>query len=178
MPLLALPLLLIALVLLWVLLLPVLMVQRYRLGRARHRAIGWVVRTNAWLLLGSALMLLCGAWISGHWVPHALPFTAVGLLAGGLLGVAGILRSRFETSPNSFHYTPDRWVVLLLTGLAAARLLLALWQTSQRIRANADAVGWMADAGSLFAIGGMLLGYYLVYGWGLRRRFHAWRTAP
>ena len=85
MPLLLLPLVVLGLLLLWAVLLPVLLLQRYRMGRARQRAIGWVVSTNAWALLVSVVGFIGGAWISGHWVPQALSYAAVGLLVGVLL---------------------------------------------------------------------------------------------
>ncbi|MDQ3040628.1 MAG: DUF1453 domain-containing protein [Pseudomonadota bacterium] len=175
MPLLVLPLLVLALLLLWLLLLPIGLVLRYRSGRARQRAFGWVVNANAWLLLGSAGLYLATAWGSSRWVPLALSWVALGLLAGMLLGVAGVWRTRFETSPAGFHYTPDRWLVLLLTGVVALRIGLAMWQGMARLRSSGS-LDWFVDAGSLFAVGGLLLGYHLTFAWGLRRRWRRWRS--
>ena len=124
MPLLLLPLVVLGLLLLWAVLLPVLLLQRYRMGRARQRAIGWVVSTNAWALLVSVVGFIGGAWISGHWVPQALSYAAVGLLVGVLLGLVGLWSSRFEPGSQRYHYTPNRWLILLLTLLVAGRLLI------------------------------------------------------
>ncbi len=176
MPLLLLPLALLALLLLWLLLLPVGLVMRYRSGRARQRALGWVLTANAWLLLGSAVVFLASAWASSFWVPQALSWAALGLLAGMPMGVVGVWRTRFETSPAGFHYTPDRWLVLMLTGVVALRIGIALWQGMARLRGS-GAADWFVDAGSLFGVGGLLLGYHLTYAWGLRRRWRAWRAA-
>ena len=177
MPLLLLPLVVLGLLLLWAVLLPVLLLQRYRMGRARQRAIGWVVSTNAWALLVSVVGFIGGAWISGHWVPQALAYATVGLLVGVLLGLVGLWSSRFESGSERYHYTPNRWLILLLTLLVAGRLLLGLWRAWHRLRAGHDAAGVLVDAGSLFAVGGVLLGYYLAYSWGLRQRWRAWRAA-
>lgn len=169
MPLLLLPVLLVGLVLLWLLLLPLLLLQRYRLGRARQRAIGWVVGANAWLLLVSAALLLAGAWLGQHWVADALAFTAGGLTAGLVLGVLGVWLSSFEATAKGMFHTPNRWLVLLLTLAVAARIALGIWQGWLHLRAGGEVHGLLAQQGSLFALGALLLGYYLAYAWGLRR---------
>lgn len=176
MPFLLLPLAVLALLLLWLLLLPFGLLLRYKRGRARQRAFGWIVASNAWLLLVSVLVFLASAWGSGFWVPHALPWAASGLLAGMVVGLAGVWRTRFETAPGSFHYTPDRWLVLLLTVVVALRIGLGIWQGANRLRGLGMDVGLLADAGSMFAVAGLLMGYHVVYAWALRRRWRVWRA--
>lgn len=169
MPLLLLPVLLLGLVLLWLMLLPVLLLQRYRLGRARQRAIGWVVGANAWLLLMSAVLLLAGAWLGQRWVASALPFAAAGLAAGILIGLLGVRLAAIESTAKGMFHTPNRWLVLMLTMAVAARIALGMWQAWLHLRAGGEAQGLLAEQGSLFALGALLLGYYLAYVWGLRR---------
>ncbi len=176
MPLLLLPLAVLALLLLFLLLLPLGLLLRYKRGRARQRAFGWIVASNAWLMLVSVLIFLVSAWASGTWVPHALPWAASGMLAGAVVGLAGVGRTRFEITPGSFHYTPDRWLVLLLTAVVALRIGLGIWQGASRLRGMNLNAGLLADAGSLFAVAGLLMGYHLVYAWGLRRRWRGWRA--
>ncbi len=168
MPLLLLPMLLVGLVLLWLLLLPVLLLQRYRLGRARQRAIGWVVGANAWLLLVSAVLLLAGAWLGQRWIADALPFAAGGLVAGILLGFLGVHLSKFEFNPKGMFHTPDRWLALVLTLAVAARIGLGMWQAWLHLRAGGEVHGLLAQQGSLFALAALLLGHYLAYAWGVR----------
>ncbi len=172
MPLLLLPVLLVGLVLLWLLLLPFLLLQRYRLGRARQRAIGWVVGANAWLLLLSAALLLAGAWLGQRWVADALPLATAGLAAGILLGLVAVRLAVFELTPKGMFHTPNRWLVLMLTLAVAARIALGIWQGWLHLRAGGEAQGLLAEQGSLFALGALLLGYYLAYAWGLRRALH------
>lgn len=170
--LLLLPLLVMFLALLWVLLLPIALWQRYRLGKTRRRAIGWLVRLNAALLLVSAGLFVVGAWLSGYWVKAALPHAVGGLGAGLLLGVVGLVATRFEVGPQGLFYTPNRWLVLSLTLIVAARLAFAalrLWQSGQ----DGAYAAWLAQQGGMLAVGGLLLGHYLAYAWGLRRRLRA-----
>jgi hypothetical protein len=169
--LLLLPLLVAGIFALWVVLLPFALVQRYRHGRARRRAQGWVVRANAWLLAISALLLLLGAWVGSRWMAHGVRDAAVGLLAGIALGIAGVWSSRFESTPKGLYYTPNRWLVMALTSLLALRILLGLWLAWQSMRTAANPA-WSAwfDHGGLLAVAAVLLGYYLAYTWGLRRR--------
>ena len=169
MPLLLLPLLVLGLFALWVVPLPIVLWARYRNGTARRRAQGWAIRINAWLLAASVPMLLLSAWISGHWFALALVETSAGLLLGALLGVLSLWLTRFEPDANGFHYTPNRWLVLLLTVLVAARIVAGL------VAAWHDSNSWLSllDAGALLAIGGVFLGYGLAYTWGLRARLPA-----
>lgn len=169
MPLLLLPLLLVALVLLWLLLMPLALWQRYRLGRARRRAVAWVAALNAWSLLVSVLVFAFSAWVAGHWVDAALPHAASGLGAGVLLGLAGLAFTRFEATAHGLYYTPNRWLVLALTLVVAACIAYGLLRMHQAWAAQAQAT-WLAQQGSVLAVGGLLLGYYLAYAWGLRRR--------
>lgn len=164
------PLLLVALVALWALLLPLALLQRYRLGKARRRAVGWVVRLNAWLLLASAAVFVSSAWLLGHWVDAALLHASGGLGVGVLVGIAGLGLTRFEREPRGLYYTPNRWLVLGLTLVVAVRIAVGLLHAWQLWRADAQAMAWLSQQGSLLAVGGLLLGYYLAYGWGLQAR--------
>lgn len=167
--LLLLPLLVVVLVVLWLLLVPVALWQRYRLGRARRRAVAWVAALNAWSLLASVLTFVFSAWLAGYWVDAALPYAIAGLGAGVLLGLLGLAITRFETTPQGLYYTPNRWLVLALTLVVAARIAYGLFRMEQAWAADARAA-WLSEQGSVLAVGGLLLGHYLAYAWGLRRR--------
>lgn len=167
--LLLLPLLLVALVVLWLLLLPLAVWQRYRTGRARRRAVAWVTGLNAWSLLVSVAMFVFSAWLAGHWIDAALPHAAAGLGVGVLLGIAGLALTRFEAMPQGLYYTPNRWLVLALTLIVVARIAYGLLRMQQAWAADAHAA-WLSQQGSVLAVGGLLLGHYLAYAWGLRRR--------
>lgn len=177
MPLLLLPLLVVVLLLLWVLLWPVALWQRYRAGRARRRAVGWVVGVNAWLLLVSAVVFVASAWLMGHWIEAAPGYAAGGLLTGMLVGWVHLALTRFEREPRGFsatavYYTPNRWVVLGVVLIVAARLAVGVVRAWQMWQVDAQ-MDWLARQGSLLAVGGLVLGHYLAYAWGLRRRLRA-----
>ncbi len=164
------PPLLIGAVLLYLLLLPLALLQRYRSGHARRRAQAWMIGANAWLLALSAASFLLGAWMSGHWVTGALQHATVGLLVGSLLGMVGLAATHFERDARGWIYTPNRWVVLGLTVIVAARIGYSFWSAWSWMRVAAGHAWWLAQQGSLLLAGGVLLGYYLAYFWGLRAR--------
>ena len=170
MPLLLIPLLVLGVIALWALLLPLSLLQRYRTGKARRRAWPPGVRINAWLLLASAALFLLGAWIGGRWIEAAAGHALVGLACGVLLGIVGLWLTRFERNAQGLHYTPNAWLVLALTLLVLARIALGVWQALERWTARVPLPELLAGHASLFAVGGLLLGYYLAYTWGLKRR--------
>ena len=143
--------------------------QRYRRGRARRVAVPWSVRLNAWLLLASTGVFLLGAWLAGHWVEAALAHAATGVAAGVVVGMAGLWLTRFDVAPDGrLHYTPNRWLVLGLTLLVAGRIGFGLLQAMHWW--DGAATDWLARQGTLLAVAGLLLGHYLAYSLGLRRR--------
>lgn len=163
------PLALLALVLLWALLVPLGLVLRYRAGRARRRAVQWAVTLAAALSLPSLLLFFAAAWTVAHWVEDAALFAAAGWFAGLATGMAGLMLTRFEPTPGGLYYTPNRWLVLALTLIVAARVVVGLWQAAHAWDAAAT-TAWLPRQGGLFAVGGLLLGYYQAYTLGLRRR--------
>ena len=170
MPLLLIPLLLLAIVLLWLLLMPLALWQRYRRGHARRRAVPWAVRVNAWLLAGSTALFALGAWLIGSWVDGALLHAMAGLGGGVVLGIVGLWLTPFEPGPGGLFYAPNRWLVLAVTLLVAARLGFGLWRAGSCGDGGAGHEAWLAQQAGLLAVGGLLLGYYLAYTWGVRRR--------
>lgn len=169
MPLLLIPLLVLGLALLWAVLLPLSLWQRYRLGRMRRRAWPWIVRANAWLLLASTFAFLAGAWFAGRWVPDAGLHALGGLAAGMVLGMAGVWLARWEPG-TPLYYTPNAWLVLLLTLLVAGRIALGAWQVLWHWHAAPGLPPSLAGHASLFAAGGLLLGYAVWFAWAIRRR--------
>lgn len=158
-------------------LLPLTVVQRYRVGTARRPARGWLAAVNLAGVAVSVAMFLAGAAVTAVWVPGALTSALAGLGAGCALGVLGLALTRWEDTARGVYYTPNRLLVLAITVVVSARLIYGLWRTWHSWRAAIDGAGWISAsgvAGSL-AAGAVVLGYYLVYWAGVRRRYVRWQ---
>ncbi|MGO4774043.1 hypothetical protein AB4084_00665, partial [Lysobacter sp. 2RAB21] len=95
------------------------LIQRYRYGKARRRALPWAVALATALSLISLLLFFASVWVIGHWIDDAPVYAAAGLAAGCALGALGLTLTRFEDEARGLYYTPNRWLVLTE---AAARL--------------------------------------------------------
>jgi hypothetical protein len=151
---------------------PIALVQRYRLGTVRRRARGWSATVNVAGFAVSSTLFLAGAGITSLWVPNALTATLAGFLSGCLLGLVGLALSRWEPTPGALHYTPNRWLVLGITLLVTARLVFGFWRSWHAWQATRDYSSWVAESGvaESLAAGAVVLGYYLTYWVGVRRR--------
>jgi hypothetical protein len=168
-PLLILPVLIVLAV---VALVPFSIVQRYRMGTSRQRARGWLTTINLAGIALSAILFLAGAAVTTVWVPHAFTYTAAGLVVGCVLGYIGLWLTRWEPAPGSLHYTPNRWLILGITLVVTARLIYGFWRGLHTWRAGVEGASWFGAAGipGSMAAGAVVLGYYLAYWVGVRRR--------
>jgi hypothetical protein len=97
---------------------------------------------------------------------------------GAALGFIGVRLTRWESGLRSLHYTPNQWLVLAITLIVAARVVYGMWRgwtwwgTGGNAGSFADAFG---IAGTLGA-GAVVLGYYLAYSVGVRRRIRQWEA--
>jgi hypothetical protein len=173
MPLLILPVLLLLALLAVVALIPLSLVQRYRMGTSRQRARGWLATINLTGLVLSAILLLVGASVTTIWAPGTLTYTAAGLAAGTGLGIVGLWLTRWEPSLDALHYTPNRLLVLGMMLVVAARLSYGFWRGWQSWRAGMQGESWFVAAGvaGSMAAGALVVGYYLAYWIGVRRRY-------
>jgi hypothetical protein len=162
--------------------LPFTLVQRYRMGSARRRARGWLAALNIAAFGLSSLLFLTGAALTSIWAPHAFQAALGGLVAGSVLGLAGVWLSRWETEAGTLHVTPNRWLVLAVTFLVAGRLVYGLWHGWHAWRASGGETPWLQAIGpaGMLAAGAVVLGYYLSYWSGVLRRFrrHQRSLAP
>jgi hypothetical protein len=177
------PLLLLAIIPLMLLaavvLMPLTLVQRYRVGTSRRLARGWLATLNAAGFVASAALLLTSAAFANIWMPHAFLYALAGLGIGCLLGALGLALSRWEVTPASLHYTPNRWLVLAITLVVTSRLVYGVWRSWHAWHVRADDTSWIAASGAAgsLAAGAVVLGYYVAYWIGLRRRFERHRRA-
>jgi hypothetical protein len=177
-PLLVIPVALILALLLFTWLIPFSLVQRYRVGTSRRQARGWIITANLVAIVLSIGLFLAGAGVTSIWVPRALSSSIMGLLGGGLLGFVGLALTRWERSADAIHYTPNRWLVLGITLVVTVRLLYGLARTWQSWRLEGGDTSWLAAAGvaGSLAAGAVVLGYYLVYWFGIRWKLRRVRT--
>ena len=155
-----------------IVLMPLTLVQRYRVGTARRLGRRWFATLNLLGILFSAALFVIGAAITSYWVQSALTYTLAGLIAGGLLGLLGLAITRWERGPRGLYYTPNRWLVLAITLAVTARILYGFWRSIQAWRSGLSGGSWFIEsgvAGSL-AAGAVVLGYYLIYWVGVRRK--------
>jgi hypothetical protein len=174
-PLLALALLLLPLMA--IALMPLMLIQRYRAGTARRLARPWVATLNVAAMIFSVSFFLVASAVTTAWIPNAFSSALLGLALGCVLGVIGLWLSRWEATPRALHYTPNRWLVLAITLVVTARVLYGFWRGWASLRSGADETSLVAAfgvAGSL-AAGATVLGYYLAYGIGVRRRISTWQ---
>ena len=181
------PLLLLVLLLplLLLALMPLILIQRYRVGTARRLVRPWVVGLNLLLMSLSAVLFLAGAAVTSYWVSYAFTGAALGLAVGALLGVIGLVATRWEPTAATFHYTPNRWLVLIVTFAVTVRVVYGLWRSWTLARAGASGGPVVLAFGipESLAVGGMVIGYYVMYAVGVRRRLRRWqrrtvRTIP
>lgn len=177
MPLLILPVLFI---LALIVLIPISIVQRYRVGTSRQRARGWIAALNLGGLSLSAVLFLVSATFTSIWVPDALRYTVAGLATGGLLGIVGLWLTRWEPSIGALHYTPNRLLVLAITLVVAARVIYGFWRGWESWRVGVSGESWFVAAGvaSSMAAGAIVIGYYLTYWLGVRRRLKRQLASP
>lgn len=173
MPLLFLPLLIVLALATAVALIPLSLVQRYRVGTSRQRARGWLATINLTGLALSAVLFLISAALTTVWLPGALTYAAAGLCAGLSLGMVGLWLTRWEASTDTLHYTPNRLLVLGMMLIVGSRVLYGLWRAWESWSAGLRGESWLIDAGAResMAAGAVVLGYYLAYWTGVRRRY-------
>lgn len=171
MPLIAIPVALVFAIAL-VVAMPLLIVLRYRAGTARRLGRKWIATINLVSLVLSAGLFLWVAAMTAFWIPNALLYSLAGLMIGAVLGLLGLALTRWERTPRATHYTPNRWLVLVITLAVTTRLLYGLFRIWHAWRASGANQSWVAAAGvaGSMAVAALVLGYYLIYSAGIRWR--------
>jgi hypothetical protein len=161
-------------------LMPLILLQRYRYGSARRLARPWFATLNVVIMACSAALFLVTAAVATVWVPLAFTSALAGMAIGGVLGAIGLTLSRWEATPRSLHYTPNRWLVLAITLVVAARIVYGFWRGWMSLHSTQDDTSFIAafGVGGSMGAGATVIGYYLMYGIGLRRRISHWQKRP
>jgi hypothetical protein len=146
---------------------------RYRAGTARREARRWVATLNLWMTSFSAVFFLSFTFLLSFWVGSALRFALIGMCVGGILGLLGLAMTRWESQPEGLFYTPSRWLVLIVTLAIAARFAYGWWRAMHSGSGASAGQHWLITASGTqlsLAVAAGLIGYYLVYSIGVRRR--------
>lgn len=160
------------LILLTIALTPLMLIQRYRVGTSRQRARNWLLTLNVIGFSFSSVLFLVTAGVTSLWVREALPYSLLGFFGGCLLGIVGLALSTYEIQAGALHFTPNRWLVLAITLVVTARLAFGFWRSWQVWGLAPDYASWAAEAGVAGSLGAgaVVLGYYVTYWTGVRRR--------
>jgi len=159
-------------------LMPLILIQRYRVGTARRQARPWMVTMNVALMAFSAICFLAGAAVTAIWVPNAFTGAAAGVALGAGLGLAGLALTRWEPTAATLHYTPNRWLVLIVTFVVSARVAYGFWRSWTVAQSGVSGTPIVMAFGipESLAAGGMVIGYYFAYAVGVRRRIRKWQN--
>ena len=173
MPILALILFIVVILVVGILLVPLSIVQRYRVGTRRQQARGWLIGINLFGMALSALLFLVGSAVTNFWIPNAFRYSGLGLLAGITLGILGLVLTKWEPSPRALHFTPNRLLVLAITLTIVGRIAYSFWRAYETWGHATDRQEWLVTWGvaEALAAGGVVIGYYVAYWAGVRRRF-------
>lgn len=162
----------VAVAILAIALMPVILVQRYRVGTRRQATRGWLLGLNVLGIGLSSVVFLVGAAFTGIWIPDTFRYALAGMGVGALLGIAGLLLTRWERTPQGLFFTPFRPLVFLVVFVVSARILYGIWRTWQTWRSLGGSEDWLVVAGvaESMGAGALVVGYYLVYWSGVLRR--------
>ena len=125
----------------------------------------------------STVFFLLGSAVTTVWVQDAFSGAAAGVAVGSLLGVVGLAVTKWEPTPHTLHYTPNRFLVLFITFIVSARLLYGLYRSFLVAQAGVEGASVITAFGipESLGAGGIVVGYYLAYGAGLRWRIKKWQ---
>ena len=115
---------------------PLMLVQRCRAGSARRPARPWVATLSIAAMAFSAVFFLASAAFTTIWIPQAFGGASIGMAIGLVLGAIGFVLTRWEPSVRSLHYTPNRWLVLMVTAIVSARIVYGLFRSFMAARAG------------------------------------------
>jgi hypothetical protein len=146
---------------------------RYRAGTARRQARRWVASLNVWATSLSVVFFLSFTLLLSFWVGSAFRFALIGMGCGGILGMLGLVMTRWESQPEGLFYTPSRWLVLIVTLAIAARFIYGWWRATHSVSSTQGDQHWLMTASGIqlsLTVAAGLIGYYLVYSIGVRLR--------
>ena len=144
---------------------------RYRAGISRRQARPWVATLNMWATSLSAVLFLCFSLLLSFWVESAFRFALIGMGCGVMLGLVGLVLTRWERRPEGLFYTPSRWLALLIIAAIGARIVYGWWRATHPASSAPSDQHWLMTASATqlsLAVAAALVAYYLIYSIGVR----------
>ena len=129
---------------------------RQRLSRVRP----WIT-----LIIFPTIVLLLA--YATHWHFERLFWLAGSLVFGSLLGVYGLRRTHFESTPQGLFYTPHAHLGIALSLLLVGRIVYRLIELYALDTTASRGAPQFAQSPLTLAIFGLLAGYYVAYAAGL-----------
>src|SRR5205814_10353476 len=101
---------------------------------------------NLWATSFSAALFLCFTFLISFWLGPTLQFALTGMAVGAVLGLLGLMLTRWESQPEGLFYTPSRWLALLVTLAIAARFVYGWWRATHSGGSASDDQHWLLTA--------------------------------
>lgn len=138
------------------------------IGRQRSRA--W--RHWMTLIIFPLLLALFALGALAH--PEAEGALALGIATGIGLSIWGLQKTKFETTPIGYYYTPNAHIGIALSALLFARIAYRFYEVSMMtVAQNGMQMGDFGRSPLTLAVFGTLAGYYTSYAIGILRWRHA-----
>jgi hypothetical protein len=118
------------------------------------------------------MLCLASAVAMEFWTPYATRHALAGGGVGVLLGMLGLVLTRWEVTREGLYFQPNAWLVLLVTSIVAARIAYAVWRTWEVWQAGGGEMSATVAHGfrGSLAAAAVVLGYYVTFWLGVRRR--------
>ena len=119
----------------------------------------------------SAVFFLSFTFLISFWLGTAFRFALIGMCSGGILGLIGLAMTRWESQPEGFFYTPNRWLAILVTLAIATRFVYGWWHATHSGSSAPGDKHWLMTASGTelsLTVAAGLIAYYLAYSIGVR----------
>ena len=143
----------------------------WRLYSRMRRSIGrqTLSKIRPWITVTvfPVLIALLGWAALTH--PERLFWLGGAVCVGAALGVFGLSKTRFESTPQGLFYTPNAHIGIALSVLLAARVVYRMVQVYSMDPGAQVATPDFASSPLTLTVVGLLAGYYVAYAVGLIR---------
>jgi hypothetical protein len=146
----------------------------WRLYSRVRRSVGRQTfsKVRPWITLTVFPLLIIFIGISTLAHPLSFVWLAAGACAGAALGVYGLSKTVFESTPQGMFYTPNAHIGIALSAVFTARVVYRMFQLYSMDPNLQPSPNDFARSPLTLAIFGLLAGYYVAYAIGLVR-WHA-----